>query len=99
MMFTKDQGQELVDNTTYEWLGSGVKLTSKINSSKYIFFPIAGTYAAGRSNRDVTCTWSTTYSGSSSAYYLSIGLSEYKPSVYVTSTNYRYQGTSIRAVR
>ena len=48
-MPTRDEIQELVDNTDNEWVedykGSGVngrKFTSKTNGSKYIFIPAAG---------------------------------------------------------
>ena len=48
-MPTKDEIQELIDNTDSEWVedfnGTGVngrKFTSKTNTSKYIFFPAAG---------------------------------------------------------
>ena len=46
---TKDEIQELIDNTDSEWVedfnGTGVngrKFTSKADTSKYIFFPAAG---------------------------------------------------------
>ena len=46
MMFTKDQGQELIDNTTSGWTMvngvNGRKFTSKTDSSKYIFLPAGG---------------------------------------------------------
>ena len=48
-MPTKDEIQELIDNTDSEWVedfnGTGVngrKFTSKTNTSKYIFIPAAG---------------------------------------------------------
>ena len=48
-MPTKDELQELIDYTTYEWTtnfnGTGVsgrKFTSKTDTSKYIFIPAAG---------------------------------------------------------
>ena len=45
MMPTKDQCQELIDNTT-SIFGSGVrKFTSKKDSSKYIFIPAAGDWS------------------------------------------------------
>ena len=48
MMFTKEQAQELIDNTTYEWTTingvNGRKFTSKTDSSKYIFLPAAGVW-------------------------------------------------------
>lgn len=46
MMFTKTQGQELIDNTDSWWTTinnvNGYKFFSKTNLSKYIFFPAAG---------------------------------------------------------
>ena len=46
MMFTKDQGQELIDHTTSTWTTingvNGRKFTSKTDSSKYIFLPAGG---------------------------------------------------------
>ena len=48
-MPTSDQCQELVDNTTLEWTSingvNGMKFTSKIDSTKYIFFSTAGHWA------------------------------------------------------
>ena len=44
MMFTNIQGHELIYNTISEWLGSGYKFISKIDTSKYIFLPVAGVY-------------------------------------------------------
>ena len=45
-MPTKDQCQELIDNTTSTWTSinsvNGRKFISKIDSSKYIFLPAAG---------------------------------------------------------
>lgn len=50
-MPTKDEFQELVDNTDHEWVtnfnGSGInggKLISKTNPNAYVFFPAAGYY-------------------------------------------------------
>ena len=63
MMFTKDQGQELIDNTTSEWTSingvNGTKFTSKTDSSKYIFLPAAG-------------EWWYSLSGESKNYYIGI---------------------------
>lgn len=48
MMPTKDQLQELIDNTTSVWTNidgrNGRKFTSKNDSSKYIFLPPAGNW-------------------------------------------------------
>ena len=48
-MPTRDEIQELFDNTKYEWIEGfnnsevdGWKITSKTETSKYIFFPVAG---------------------------------------------------------
>ena len=45
-MFTKDQAHELIDGTNYLWTTingvNGAKLTSKTNTSKYIFLPAGG---------------------------------------------------------
>ena len=45
-MPTKDQYQELIDNTYSEWTSingvNGKKFTSKTDSSKYIFLPAGG---------------------------------------------------------
>ena len=48
MMFTKEQGQELIDNTDSEWTSinniNGKKFINKNNTSKYIFIPAGGIY-------------------------------------------------------
>ena len=48
MMFTNEQGQELIDNTTYEWTSlneiNGGKFTSKTNPLTHIFLPAGGVY-------------------------------------------------------
>ena len=46
MMFTLDQGQELIDNTTSEWVTinnvNGRKFYKYNDPSKYVFLPVAG---------------------------------------------------------
>ena len=46
MMFTYDQGLELVNNTDSEWTTingiTGRKITNKTDYSKYIFISVAG---------------------------------------------------------
>ena len=48
MIHTLEQGQELIDNTTSEWVSlygvNGRKYINKIDSSKYIFLPAGGYY-------------------------------------------------------
>lgn len=100
MMFTNDQGQELIDNTTSEWVTingiKGIKFTSKTYSSKYIFLP-----AAGRWNTDFNevigysgHSWSTTYRDSTNAWYLSFSSNH----LLITSAGRDY-GWSIRPIR
>ena len=54
-MFTKDQGQELIDNTTSEWTTingvNGRKFINKSDSNKYIFLPAGGVWS-NTSNSD-----------------------------------------------
>ena len=97
MMPTYIQEKELLDNAPSEWITingvNGRKITSKTNSSKYIFLPAGGYY------RDTTrhdagsygSYWSTTRpSGiwvlSFNSSYIRIGLTD------------GYLGLSIRAV-
>ena len=99
-MFTKEQGQELIDNTTSEWTTingiKGIKFTPKIDISTYIFIP-----AAGRWNTDFNevigysgHSWSTTYRDSSDAWYLSFSSNH----LLITSAG-RTGGWSIRPIR
>ena len=73
-MPTKDEIQELLDNTDNEWVtnynGTGVKgrkFTSKSNTSKYIFIPAAGNcyrglvYSVGRDGDVWSSSLNTTY--------------------------------------
>ena len=64
MMFTYDQGDELIDNTTSTWTTinevNGRKFINKTDDSKYVFLPAGGCW------RDITpnnttqgCYWST----------------------------------------
>lgn len=53
-MPTQDECKELIDNTIHEWVENfnnsnvnGMKFTSKIDESKYIFIPAAGNYDDG----------------------------------------------------
>ena len=99
MMFTKDQAQKLIDNTTLEWTSingvNGYKFTNKTDSSKYIFLSAAGaynpTFFEAASNGYY---WSTTYRSSSNAWYL-----DFDSSGVSTHDNYRCCGRSIRGVQ
>ena len=102
MMFTKTQGQELIDHTNSEWTTingvNGRKFTSKTDSSKYIFLPAGGYWYdtthnyAGSYGR----YWSTTVntSNTSNAWGLS-----YNSSDVDMYRGTRYDGRSIRSIR
>ena len=71
MMFTYNQGYELIYNTNSEWTGNYIKFKSKTNPSKYIITPVAGYYAdssirenAGESG----LYWSTKFDTSNTTY-------------------------------
>lgn len=98
MMFTKEQGQELIDNTTSEWVTIGDKngriLYSKIDPYKYIYMAAGGEWSVNTSPgySDRGYYWSTILL-TSNAWHL-----------YFTSNNtemnhfYRYLGMPIRPV-
>ena len=103
-MPTKDEIQELLDNTDNEWIkdynGTGVKgrkFTSKTDTSKYIFIPAAG-YCGGGSVNDVGISGSV---WGSSLYALTpsgawrLGFSSGYCSMYGSSRCY---GRSVRGV-
>ena len=101
-MPTKDECQELLDNTTNEWTTinnvRGRKFTSKTDTSKYIFIPAAG-YCDGGSVSNVGYdggVWSSSLRTSDP--YAAWGLSFYSDNCYVLSY-YRYEGRSVRGVR
>ena len=103
-MPTRDEIQELVDNTDNEWVedykGSGIngrKFTSKIDASKYIFIPAAGSCNGGSVNYvgGIGYVWSSSLSTSYTdnawyLYFLSDGCGVYN--------YYRYYGKSVRGV-
>ena len=81
-MPTKDEIQELINNTTNEWISdydgtgvSGRKFTSKTDTSKYIFIPAAGYRYDGsvKSVGDNGNVWSSSLTAwhPSSAWFLS----------------------------
>ena len=107
MMFTKTQGQELIDNTISEWITlnntNGRKFINKTDTSKYIFLPAAGYWYYSESYG------STYYLDGSLAQYWSItGDSSYTSYAWYiqflndrlrTEIGNRGDGQSIRPVR
>ena len=107
MMFTKDQGQELINSTNSVWTTinsvNGRKFTSKTDSSKYIFLPAAGKWdynsTYGTSYHDdvneIGFYWSTTYKSSSPySYHLYLSSNNL-----IIGADFRYSGQSICGVR
>ena len=78
-MFTKVQGQELIDYTTSTWATingvNGRKFTNKTNSSKSIFIPANGfwDYATNYGAGSYGNYWSTMWNSLSSSWGLSFG--------------------------
>ena len=105
MMPTNDQGQELIDNTTSEWVTinevKGRKFTNKTDTSKYIFLPAGGLWGefGGTSFTMVGSygfSWCTTIGTSNTLFgcYLRLSSNEFNIDSY-----YRECGFTIRAVR
>ena len=99
-MPNKDQYQDLINNTTSEWITfngvNGRKLTSKTDSTKYIFFPAGGSWTdmdynyAGKNGN----YWSTLWGKTQSQYvYFNIDTR------FFLTTIYRYVGQSVRAIQ
>ena len=101
---TKDEIQELIDNTDSEWVedfnGTGVngrKFTSKTNTSKYIFIPAAGVcgdgsvYNVGYYGYVWSSSLGTSYSANAWYLYFNSG------SCYMSYSN-RCDGLSVRGV-
>jgi uncharacterized protein (TIGR02145 family) len=98
---TKENFQELYDNTDREWTTingvSGWKFMKKTDHSLYVFFPAAG-YGYGTSlyyRGSDGYYWSSSWYSADSAYNLSFSSSSVNPQ----SSNYRYLGFSVRAVQ
>ena len=104
-MPTKDDFQELLENTEDEWIinfnGTGVngrKFISKTDTSKYIFIPAAGNCYHG-SVLDVGYygyVWSSSLSASYPNYAWYLGF--HSGNCYVSYGNDRYDGQSVRGV-
>ena len=103
-MPTKDEIQELIDNTDNEWVedynGSGVngrKFTSKTDGRKYIFIPAAGycldgsVYNVGRDG----FVWGSSLGTSGPNYAWNLGFYSDDCLMY---DNRRYSGRSVRGV-
>ena len=102
-MFTYDQGQELIDNTTSEWTAinnvKGRKFTSKTDNSNYIFLPAGGYWDNSSHLNDGLYGryWSIQRhpTNTSSAWYMFISSSD-------AGINYigaRFCGRPIRSIR
>ena len=106
VMFTKEQGQELIDNTTNIWTTIngviGRKFTNKADSSKYIFLPTAGVYDPdyepttyyGKCGRTWSSTLQTSNNSSSTAFHLFID-----PQTLLIPWGDRNYGYSIRGIQ
>ena len=99
-MPTQNQGQELIDGTTSTYITlngvNGRKFTSKTNSTKYIFLPLAKCwYNTSFINPSHGLYWLATWYTSSKAYFLQVS-SSMSPAITVTD---RYQGYSVRAIQ
>ena len=101
MMFTQNQGQELIDNTNHEWTTinsvNGRKFTSKTDSSKYIFLPVGGywndtshNHAGSYGDYWSAMLYSSVYAWNMNFYSIRLHMSELAN---------RYLGFSIRDIR
>jgi len=103
-MPTEEECQELMDNTTWEWIedyedtGHNVmKLTSKINGN-YIIFPVSGicgSYSVFAYNR-YGYFWTSSTGTSDGCYARSLGLNRYGCLIGYDS---RFDGQAVRGVR
>lgn len=97
---TKENFQELYDNTDKEWTTinsvSGWKFMKKTDHSVYIFFPAAGLgLGTSLSNREsLGYYWSSSWHSADRAYYMLFNSSL----MYPQSNNVRGYGFSVRAV-
>ena len=101
-MPTKTQLQELISNTTHEWISAngiyGRKFTSKSDSTKYILLRATGVW--NDTNHVATTTagnyWSTTWYSTSDAYHMNFGSNN--NDIHVWNSQRRY-GFTIRPVQ
>lgn len=95
---TKEQYDELLDNTTYQWNGQsgGYTFTSKTNGNS-IFLPCAGiSFNGGRHNTNWGYYWSSTLNENSPRCPWALHMSE---TVQMFESSYRCYGYSVRPVR
>lgn len=107
MMFTHNQGKELIDNTASEWTTingvNGRKFVNKTDDSKYIFLPSGGLWRTDKTHNNTTpedvsiysyyCSTTILSSNISWAWYLNFGSSLIR-----MVDGLRYWGYSIRPV-
>ena len=98
---TKEEFQELYDNTDREWTTingvNGWKFMKKTDHSVYVFFPAAG-YGSGSSISNVGSYglyWSSSWFSANGAYDMYFNSSSVNPQIY----NDRFYGSSVRAVQ
>ena len=99
-MPTKDQGQELINETNHIWTTingvNGRKFTSKTYSTKYILLPAAGDWyeLTSRDKGSVGHYWNTKHvnAGKVSHLYLTSSAARLNPSL-------PYVGFSVRAIQ
>lgn len=97
---TKEDLQELYDNTDREWTTingvSGWKFMKKTDHSVFVFFPASGYYSGtSLSNRgSYGSYWPSSYLNSTNAYCLYFLSSN----VYPKSNNWRNSGTTVRPI-
>ena len=101
---TKEQTQELYDNTDIEWVanynGTGVagrKFMKKSDHSVFIFLPASGYYSGASLGYRGTYGgyWTSSFNSSADAYGLSFNSSNVNPQ----SSNYRRFGRTVRPVQ
>ena len=95
-MPTKEELQELLDNTTLSWNTNSryCVLTSKVDSSKSIIIPLAGNDASYSEAQAALYLWSSSFVDSSQAYNC---VGRFLTSINASSLD-RYHGLSIRGV-
>ena len=104
MMFTKTQGQELIDHTTSTWTSingvNGRKFTSKTDSSKYIFLPAGGYWKDTTNNNSRTSGryCSATRASKYDSYNLIFDVGDIKIQTSKVYLAIRYYGNSIHPV-
>ena len=98
-MPTQLQAQHLIDNTTSTWTTingvNGRKITSKTDSSKYIFIPAGGAYE----NTTISRPGTYGHCYTTKWYYDKAHSLFFDRNVVQTITGSRYTGKSVRAIK